>query len=318
MPSEKQVVLVGTGGPTEAGWHQFESHLRCPKEYQLKNVRHIKPVEGGDVQDALAIGSFFHAGRARWFRSGFKTDAKTWQAIVTHMQKEAELLQRPASLKALVSATQYVKEYCEHWSMRPLPTPRAIEYKLGPAPFVEDLPFDSFRTARLDDISNYAEAGNALCIGEAKTTSSSVNDCINEYTLHGQPMLQQLLFKLAKQGEARFKQVRGTMLDICVKGYGGKRCQFAREFLPLNGRALAWFQGNLAMQLRNVNKLQWDSTPERRVSSCTRTYGRMRKACDYRPLCMHGRSASGGFTFADGASLLTFKPGADKKAAPWD
>jgi hypothetical protein len=313
-------VLVGSGGPTELGYHQFERWLRCAKEDQLARVRGIsKPQD--QTSDALAIGSFFHAGRAMWFRLGQATDAKTWQRIVDHIAKEAELLKQPCSAKALGQATGYVKEYCEHWSMRPQskPTPKAIEYKLGPGLFAATAndTINQMRTARLDDLGLYPEAGGRLVIGECKTTSGTINDCINEYTLHGQILLQQLLYKHTKQGEAKFGPIHGTVLDICVKGYGGKRCQFAREFIPLRPVALAWFQRDLLIFLSKFSRVDWNTQTERRTTSCTRHYGRMKKACDYRDLCMHGKSGTGGFKFADGKSLLSWKPSADKHVEPW-
>lgn len=313
-------VLVGTGGPTEKGYHQFERWLRCAKEDQLSRVRRIvRPAE--QTSDALAIGSFFHAGRAMWFRLGQKTDGKTWQKITEHIAKEADNLKRPNTGKALATATGYVKEYCNFWALRPSsrPTIKAIEYKLGPGLFAptESEDVNEMRTARLDDLGLYQEAGGKLVIGECKTTSGSINDVVSEYTLHGQIMLQQLLYKHTPQGQAKFGPISGTVLDICVKGYGGKRCQFAREFIPLRPVALQWFQRDLLVFLSRFSKTTWNTQTERRTTSCTRRYGRMLKACDYRELCMHGRSATGGYRFEDGRSLLTWKPEEGMQVHPW-
>ncbi len=320
MKTFDQTILVGAGGPTEAGWHQFETFLKCEKEDQFKRIRGItRPQE--HLGEPLAIGSLVHAGRAMWFRCGQRTDEKTLLRVNVAIVDETEKLNKPATGDALQKATTYVQEYINHWSMRPQskPTIKGIEYKLGPALFAtsKNPTIEEMRTARLDDFGVYKEASGRLVIGECKTTSGSINDVIKEYTHHGQIMLQQLLWKHAPQGEKKHGPISGTVLDIIVKGYGGKRCQFAREFIPLRPVALANFQRDLLIHLSQFNKASWDSGAPRNHSACFRTYGRMKKHCDYLELCMHGRVATGGFKFADGSSLLTWRPGEGKHNAPW-
>lgn len=307
--------MLGESGPSQAGWHQVETFLRCPKEYQFAHTRGIStPV--AQEPDYFVVGRLVHAMRARWFSLRFRVDDEALQLIDKACDEEIENGKLPASLKAIQQAKVYFLEYRTHWAKRPKPSPVAAEYLLGPAPLAPDDPFFLFRTARLDDVSRYPEAGDALCIGESKTTSTSVNDCVNQYTLHGQPLLQAHLWKMAPQGEKTFGPIKGVMLDVIVKGYG-KPSQFARVFIPVTDHALEWFIKNMRAQLRAAASVDWNSDVPRNIGMCTRLVGRARVACPYRDLCSHGRSASIKYVLRDGSSLLTWKQDNEHKVAPW-
>lgn len=306
-------IPVGTArGASEAGYHSIEAKLLCPKMFQFKHVRGIV-TPAVQTPDYLAIGSLFHAGRARWFSKRFATDAKSWSSIAEAVEAEAQASDPPVSSKAIESALALLHLYVDHWSTRPHPRPVAAEYDVGPASLLDGDAF-SFRTARLDDVSEYPEG---LCIGESKTTSTSIQDAINQYTLHGQPMLQMLLWKRAPQGEKLHGPAKGIMLDIIKKPDATHKAQFARHFLPISDHALTWYAKNLAHDVREAATIDWDTDVRRNVTSCTRQIGRMRVACPYRELCAHGRSATSNYVFKDGSSLTSWKPEPGREVPPW-
>lgn len=305
-------------GPSAAGWHKVESGFRCFKEYQYGEIRGITNPQA-DMPDPFAIGQMMHVGKAHWFSKHFSTDETVLSGIRDRMLEAAEKSKLPMSLDAQRSALRYFTEYVEHYRVRAKPKVLAAEYDIGPAPLDPGDPEFLWRTARLDDVSWYPEGGGALFIGEAKTTSTSVNDAVNQYSLHGQPMLQALLWKVAPQGEAKHGPIAGVMLDVIVKGYGGKKSTFARLPLPITQRALDWYAKNFRQRLRQLANVEWDTDVPRNIQACTRMVGRSRMACPFRDLCMHGRSATTKYVFKkDGSSLLSWKPTETQTVNPWD
>jgi hypothetical protein len=308
-------VLVGESGPTQAGYHQMEAFLRCPFEYQLKAVRQVRPPVS-ETPEPLAVGALFHAGRARWFSKRFATCSSTWQSIADAMTEEAQKMSLPVSREAERLAMTLMNQYVEHYSTRVKPNPLAAEYLVGPAAVDGRDPF-AMRTARLDDVSRYPEAGNKLCIGEAKTTSKDVADCVNQYTLHGQPMLQVLLWKHSPQGEKMHGPVAGVMLDVAVKPTKTQKAKFSRMFLPVTDHALEWYVRSLRGYLRAMAGVEWNTEVPRNVTACTRPGAWGRAVCDFRDLCAHGRAAAGKYVTADGKSLAVWKPSKGKETPPW-
>ena len=310
-------VLLGKGGPSEAGWHGIEKISLCEQEYLYNVVRGIKkPSEYNP--DHYSIGSIFHAGRARWFSRRFATGAKTWRLIKEAMEREAEQMELPVSFRATKMDMAYLVQYIDHYRLLPKPDPVAAEYLLGPAKFKPDDPLYMFRTARLDDVSRYDEAAGQLAIGESKTTSGTIGDCVTQYKLHGQPILQYMLWKAAPQGEAMHGPVVGTVLDITKKGYGARKCTFSRVFVPFEPRVLEWFHRTLSHYLKRAAQIDWNSKVTRNVAVCSRMGGRGRVSCDYLDLCMYGRSGTIGYVMKDGSSLQHFKRTEEKRALPWE
>lgn len=256
-------ILLGGGGATTKGWHRLERAFKCLKEYQYAEVRHItKPTEFNP--DHFSVGAIFHAGRAMWFSLNFDTSKSAWKKIKAHMEAEALTFKLPATFKAERMAATYLTEYIAHWRVMPKPRPIAAEYLLGPAALKKGDPLYLYRTARLDDVGFYPEAGNRLAIGESKTTSSSINDCINQYTLHGQPILQYILWKMSKRGEAKWGPCAGTVLDITKKGYGGRPCEFSRVFIPWTDREVNWMTRSIREKLTEIRDMGWDDEPDRK------------------------------------------------------
>ncbi len=316
--SKTHKVLEGVGGPSEFGFHMIQSISMCHKEYQLSHERQIHvPTEYNP--DHFSVGSIFHAGRARWFGRKFGTGARDWRSIRDACGEETERQRLPVTFKAERIALVYLQEYISHYSLLLKPKPIATEYLLGPAPLKPDDPFYMFRTAKLDDVSHYAEAGGALCIGESKTTGAGIQDCINQYTLHGQPLLQYVLWQAAEQGLATWGPVAGTILDITKKGYGGRPSTFARHFIPFEPRVLKWFTKSMRGFLSDANKIDWNSYARRNFSSCTRMGGRGRVACTYRDLCMFGKAAASKYRYGEtGERLTSFTATKKQWANPWD
>lgn len=310
-------VLMGESGGTEAGFHQMGDGMGCNKEYQYRYIRGIH-VPARNTPDHFAVGSQLHAGKARWFSKHFATDAKTWASVQMAMRMEMDKEKLPVTQKALQMGERYMREYIEHWSKRPKPTPIACEYKLGPTALEKGDPFFMWRTARLDDVSRYPEALGKLCIGETKTTSDTIPSLIAKYELHAQLLLQMLLWKMDPLGEAKFGTIAGVMLDVVRKSYDEKPSQFQRHFISVPQFAMTWFPRALKAHLRALAPIDWDFDALRNPSRCTRKEGRMLVSCEFKPLCLHGRNASNKYVLGKGESLLSWKPGPGKVIAPWE
>lgn len=308
--------LWNEGGASGLGYSEIEAYLRCPKEYQYGAVRKlVKPMTV--IPDYFASGAFVHAGRARWFASQFSTSDETWLQIQADMTKVREEFSLPCNESAYSDALRWVQEYVEHYGVREKPKIVAVEHMLGPVELAEGYPATN-RTARLDDFGFYPESGSALAIGECKTTAGGIQDVANQYTMHGQPALQNLLWKLAPQGEAMYGASAGMVLDVIKKGYAGKRCEFARLFVPVPARLMEITQREFSNALASKAHIGWNSQPERRLTSCTRLIGKARVACPFRDICLHGRAGAIGFVTEDGQPVSSWKPDEQHAANPWD
>lgn len=313
QPTSAHTPLFSEGGASGAGYSELAPFLRCPKEYQLQNVRGITTPTVQE-KEYLVVGSLLHAGRNRWLARNCGLDADTWNLMRDDMTKVIESYTLPVGRDVYDTSLRYVNEYVEHWSMRAKPRTLAVEWLLGPTALWEGDGPEHARTARLDDVSEYPEAGGRLAIGEMKSTGASVADCIAEYTLHGQPTLQRILWDESPQGRAVWGAVDVFVLDIVRKGYQGKRCEFARVPVQVTEHQLAWGRKWLRDAVMKSRLVKWDSDVERRVSSCTRVSSGRRVPCQYRELCQFGASASVGYRLRDG-SLLTEYEGEVK---PWE
>lgn len=303
------------GGSSGAGYSELEPYLRCPKEHQLAQIRGItRPTSV--TPDYFAVGSFVHAGRARWLASACGLGAEVWEQIRRDITATREGFPLPCNESAESDALRYIQEYVDHWSVREKPKVVAVEHLLGPTDLLDGA--DSARTARLDDFGFYPEAGGALAIGECKTTTAPISDVANQYTLHGQPTLQRLLWDAAPQGAATYGQVAGMVLDVVQKGYGGKRCNFSRIFVPHDDRVLLWAKSTLAKATIAKNAATWDSDAERRIPSCTRLIGKARIACAYRDLCQSGKAGAAGYVFKDGRRITEWTPTEGQTVPPWE
>ena len=310
-------VILGKGGPTEAGWHSIESFLRCPKAFQFAMVRGLrKPVY--ETPHAFALGILHHAMRARWFSLHFATTESAMKKCYDAAVEEAETQKQTISIEAQRHAQVNFQLYVDFWSKRPRPKPVAAEYKLGPAPLAPGAPFFLYRTARLDDVSYYPEAGGQLAIGESKTTSTSPGDVENQYTLHGQTLLQVLLWKMCPNGEAKYGPVKGFVLDAFKKPYEKQKPGFGRVFVPVSDYALNWFANSMRGYLRAASGIDWNSDVPRNPFGCTYMAGRARVACEFRDLCKHGKSAASEYVDRDGVFLNRRKPKDGETVPAWE
>lgn len=301
--------MFNEGGASGEGWSEMVA-MRCEKEYQLAKVRGIyRPTT--QTPDPLSGGTFVHAGRARWFAEKQSTSLETWKLIVQDVDKARAELPLPSSDRAYKDALRWLTEYVDHWSVRPKPNIVAVEHFLGPMKVDGD---DTSRTARLDDFGFYEEAGG-LAIGECKT-AASLQGCITEYTLHGQPTLQQILWAAAPQGEATYGPIKGTVFDIIEKGYGGKKCNFARVFFPLNANVILWAKKVISEVLKRRSTLTWEADAKRDglLSGCTKLLGGARIPCEFQDLCMFGKDAALSYAFRDGRNLLED----EHEVKPWE
>ena len=308
-------------GASKAGYHSISAMFRCPKEYQLSAIRQIS-VPRTLLPDPLAIGSLFHEGRAHWFQSGFPTGAKYWQPLISYINASADTSNPPIRQEAVNRTLSYLEQYCTYWAMRTKPNVVHTEYEVGPAPLAEGDPLYQYRTARLDDVSEYPEANYKLCIGECKTTSVSVEDVVNEYTLHGQPMLQYLLWQMSANGHKKHVKKHGpvnyVLLDVIVKGYGKERCQFGRHAIPFTDFSLDWYKQSMTWALEVANQMKYDTLEVPRIpTSCTRLVGRARIACPFRDLCRFGKGAANRYVDAEGHGLSNPKYN-EYNVKPWE
>lgn len=313
---EKDGVLLGGGGASEAGWHKIEDFYRCPKEFQLRHIRGVR-VPQVQTPEHFAIGIMFHAGRARWFANRFDASPKGWKSIQRAVREAAAEGNLPTSVASEQTALKYLTEFIQHYSMLPKPDPIAAEYKLGPVALNVGDPFPLWRTARLDDVSRYPEAGGKLCIGESKTTSTSVADVVATYELHGQTMLQMLLWRMDPNGEKKHGKAEGIMLDVTVKGYGGAKSKFGRIFIPITNWQIDWFAKDLRNQVFASNAVDWNSNAGRNTANCTRLIGRGRIACDYKDLCRLGPDGTSKYVVGKGVALKTYAKQHPEQVSPW-
>lgn len=292
----KREIVLGKGGASPAGWSSIESFFRCPKEFQFRSVRGIHKPSRQDI-DALAIGKLFHAGRSVWFANKFSVNDAALAAIAKEMVTQREENELPISQDAFDRAVTIMNAYIEHWEKRAKPVPVEVEV------LIDTEVFGQRRTARLDDVSFYPEAGNQLCIGEAKTTSETVGAVENIYTLHGQTLGQHILWRKALNGMAQHGRVAGTMIDVVEKKYGNEKPKFGRVFLPVSEFSISWFEQSLAFYAEAASRVKWDTEVPRNIVSCTRQYGKMKAPCEFRELCLHGSSATGMYVLKNGDSL---------------
>lgn len=311
-----QTVLVGSGGRTMAGSGDTSLIMKCPKAYQYQ-MRGIT-VPASRILPHFSVGLVFAAMRKRWFALGFKSDEATWQTLLREAQKEAERQSLPVGDKDIAFAQALFGEYINHWIKYPRPKVIAVEYKLGPCALVPGDPKELFRTARLDDLSKYTEAGGALCIGEAKTTSADFGSVKKEYELHVQPMLYTALYLNSKKGLTRFGPIGGVMLDVAKKPEGRSKAAFQRIYIEIRKKAVADFIESARYYVEMAKRIQWD-TPVMRTYRCTEMHGRARVECVYKNLCRFGESGAGEYVMLDGTPLRKYKPESQgHKLKPWE
>jgi hypothetical protein len=309
-------VIVGEGGRTDAGSGMTSLIMRCPKAYQYDAVRKIR-VPQTQMPPHFAVGILFAAMRREWFGRRFDTSEATWQHLKAKCQAEAELQHLPLSPKDEAFALALMAKYIEHWSARPRPRPIAAEYQIGPAPLVPGDPPHLYRTAKLDDLSYYPEAGGALCIGEAKTTSADVGSVVREYELHVQPLLYTALYMAAPEGQARWGKVAGVVLDVTCKPMEGKKPSFHRVAIEIRPEAVQQFVESARYYVELASRITWD-TNAMRTYRCTEMHGRMRVDCKFKDLCRFGSAAAGKYVLEDGRALRRYKPVPGAEKMPWE
>lgn len=300
-------------GASKNGWHRIEAKILCDKKYQLEDVWGVRQPQFM-TPDPLAVGGLFHVGRAWWFDNGFPTGAKTWAALQDTIHEAALAMALPVRHDAINRCLSYLDQYCTHWSSRAKPKVIGVEYDLD-APMIPGL---DPRTARLDDVSEYPEANFKLCIGECKTTSESVLAVVNEYKLHGQPTMQDILWEMASNGERMHGPADSVLLDVVVKGYGKEKCQFGRQAIRITDHVKNWFVPMIGKHAHEAAAMTTETKAERRITSCTRMIGRMRVPCQFQELCTRGKAAAIGYVDRDGVSLSNKKYTQREGAKPWD
>lgn len=297
--------IFNEGGASGMGWSEIAAFLRCPREYQLsKVIGVVKPKQA--TPDYFAVGTMVHAGRAAWMSRKQAMDSETDAFIASELERVCKVYEDsgyPVSPKARVDGARYVTEYREHYSMREAPRTVAVEHMMGPFTLSDEQTPEQARTARLDDFGFYPEFGGRLAIGECKTTSATPAAVLKEYEMHGQPSLYQLLWRRAPQGEAQFGPIAGVVFDVIQKGYGGKKCTFARVPLFTPEFQLKWFSEELSASIRESRAMKPSDKAHRNVTACTRASGNGRVQCDYHALCLYGPAAKGDYTMADGSPL---------------
>jgi hypothetical protein len=213
-------------------------------------------------------------------------------------------------------------QYIAFWKNQPKPTCIGTEYGIGPVTVLDGLSFT--RTARLDDLSRYPEGGSELWIGEAKTTSGTISQLIDEYELAGQTMLQDLLYSRAAQGKAMHGPVAGIMLDVIGKPgkYRGKdQLDFQRYPIRITDFQREWFARTMMKHLSEATEMKkqgWDFPAERNPTACLRQVsGAWVIKCQFYDLCKNGRASTGAYQLPGGKSLLDHEPRDGARNMPW-
>lgn len=274
-------------GPTRYGWHSGdEDVLRCQKEYQLSKVLGV--AVAGATKSAYNVGVLFHAGRARWFTLRFKSDDATWDSIVAALNDEAEAQPHPVSDKDKAFALAITRQYVAWWGAQPKPRPMATEKLLGPVNFGDG----ELHTVRVDDVSYYS---GGMAIGEGKTSSGSPSNVIAHYERNGGQLIKQMaVYKAA--GEP-FGPVGGIVLDVVRKGYGGRPCEFKRDFITITDRQV--YAMIEALRIGRANRRRIDAGGHAERSwQCNRVAGGVVVACPFVDLCKYGKAAAMKYTIA--------------------
>lgn len=280
-----------------AGWHAASDLFAC-EQRDLFQRRGLQPLSPSDPK-ALHVGLLFHGGR-EIFLLGEAVDYRTVIEAVEHNDKIQ------LSEDAIEDGRVLVSSYVEHWTKFPRPRTKAVEKEFTGTLFKAGGKLGLFgrRTARLDDVSEYAESGWRLAIGEAKSTSSTARQVLEEYQLHGQTLMQTLVYRAA--GEP-LGPVSGHVFDIAEKKYrksggGIEKVVCSRTFVPLPNHALTWFAENLRLTFsRRTEDLM--ASAHRNLTACNRPYksefGLQSFACPFRELCRWGPNAAGEFVWTD-------------------
>ena len=305
-------VLIGDSGATSDGSTKTGTAERCEKKFQYQYVRQVYVPRAKNPKH-FSVGAIFGATRAAWFTTKFATNKKAWLYIRHAAQREAERQRLPVDPKDEAYAIALFEMYMEHWLKFPLPRPKAVEYKVGPHPKL-------LLTGSLDDLSEYPQSAYALAIGECKTTAGDIATSIKEYEFHTQTLQYQALYLLGHYGNDKhpYGPVAGTVLDITKKPEGKKKAAFHREFIEIPRQAVVTFIRTNSVRMARVAKMTWDDEALRSYQ-CTYQAGRARVDCEYKKLCMHGASATGGYVLGDsGKSLRSHKPKDGQRKMPWE
>lgn len=288
-------VLVGEpkDGPSIGGWHKVVTLERCEQEYKNREVLHIRPKDQ-TPKAALQTGTLTHIGRGHWFASQFSAHVDDCLNAITTFCKSKGTY----TIEAERESIRLTEAYINFWKFQPRPIVKAVEYDVGPAPLKEDDPLFLYRTMRADDVSIYADSLGKPCIGDLKTTSDSISNCVNEYRQNGQFILYSILWKMAKEGVQTLGPVMGIMLDICTKD---KDPKFHRELIIVTEFQQRWFYENLRHTLKRAASIDITTPTRRNTTQCARSISRKGSyLCDYHKLCQYGSSAAGQYENSDG------------------
>lgn len=301
-------------GASPRGWHAIEAMFHCGKKFELEHYWKVRrPMTM--TPDALGVGGLFHQFRAHWFNSNFQTGAAYWETAKAFVEEAALLYALPVKDDTIRRTLHYADQYATYWSARVKPRVKHVEYPLKASILPPE--FDD-RTARIDDVSEYPDSNWKLAVGECKTASTDFNRVISEYTLHGQPVKQVILWEAAENGERTYGPVEYVLLDIIIKGYGKEKCQFARSAVRVYDHTKNWFLPMLAHKVTEAQRIMDGNPGERNITSCTRAIGKMLVPCTYRDLCQRGKSATPAYVDSTGTALSSPKYTKMDGRKPWD
>jgi len=297
---------------TDRGSTWLATYERCKLEFKRRYIQRIVPHGQVSTPRAFGDGIVLHAMRATWFEGGFDTSAKTWVAMEEAVRKELESQRLPITKESLAAGRAMMEAYVKHYERLPKPEVLLVEH-----PTQAD--HEIHMTERVDDLSRYPEAGRALCIGELKTTSSTPAQVHEHYKLAFQPLhylVTYALSPLAKQHGLP----SGVLFDVVQKPNSRKdKPTFGRFFVAIPERVQKMFLRSLEGE--KPHEMKWDDYAKPNFTACSRVIpgvDRFVSFCPYRDLCLHGRSAVGGYMFSDGSSLQSWKPTKGKETPPWE
>jgi hypothetical protein len=278
-----QAVIEGKSGASGLGYSELKD-IECEWRYahiQSYVSKGLPVPTNEDEQEAFRCGSYLHAGRAKWFVLGQKTDSNTIKQCQAAAKED--ILNQGYSLPELTQLEYELMflNYANYWAIRVMPKPYAVEL------FLEyDFSYepDRKRTTRLDDLSYYPDVGG-YCIGEFKTTYD-LGGALKFYNANNpQILLQQLIYKkntLHQTAHETYPEIKGTMVDIWDKA----RNRGTRQYLPLNENVLRKFEVFIKTLLRrraNVISGKWEAT--RNYFVCNTFNDAYKSQCKFKERC---------------------------------
>jgi hypothetical protein len=265
---------------TEWGWSKWATLERCPREFSLGYLHHIRPRE---VSRALQIGTAMHRGLAAAY---WRTMNATREATLdpTFCRSVINAGKEGADIK--LEAIRLVVEHEKYWAQndegfdRVIAVEKFAEKDFAAVEKSQGVPF----TTRYDLV---AMKGKQPYIIDHKS-SSRPGDSLQEWGLAGQFI-----------GQVAVWPGKGTPAVMINKIIKTNPVRFDRTVVPFTKAMVERWKKDLALLSADLARYAKTKYWPRKYSSCQRRYGQ----CDYAPLCREGSSRRSDFYVPKGVDL---------------